>query len=74
MMPMRIRRKGQPIEKLENPTALQWCGRSFPHDDAIQFTLASTRGGIARRDRETGAGIAQSIGRSANAPHRHGWA
>jgi hypothetical protein len=44
MMPMRIRRKGRPIEKLENPTALQRRGRSFPRDHAIQFTLASTPG------------------------------
>ncbi|MGY3470540.1 hypothetical protein ACVW0I_007411 [Bradyrhizobium sp. LM6.11] len=43
MMPMRIRCKGQPIEKLENPTALQTGGRSFPCDHAIQFTLASIR-------------------------------
>ena len=28
MMPMRIRRKGSPMEKLENPTALQRRGRS----------------------------------------------
>jgi hypothetical protein len=43
MMPMRIRCKGPPIEKLENPTALQRGGRSFPCDHAIQFTLASIR-------------------------------
>nr|AWM05486.1 hypothetical protein CIT39_02760 [Bradyrhizobium symbiodeficiens]QDF41958.1 hypothetical protein FJN17_32650 [Bradyrhizobium symbiodeficiens] len=42
MMPMRIRRKGRPIEKLENPTALQCRGRSFPCGHATQFTLAST--------------------------------
>ncbi|MDD1527342.1 hypothetical protein C7U92_23735 [Bradyrhizobium sp. WBOS7] len=42
MMPMRICRKGQPIEKLENPTALQCSGRSFPRGHANQFTLAST--------------------------------
>jgi len=47
MMPMRIRCKGQPIEKLENPTALQCGGRSFPCGHATQFTLASTRGRIA---------------------------
>jgi hypothetical protein len=47
MMPMRIRRKSQPIEKLENPTALQCGGRSFLRDAANQFTLASTSGRIA---------------------------
>jgi hypothetical protein len=63
MMPMRIRCKGQPIEKLENPTALQRGGRSFPCDHAIQFTLASTRGRIVPRIDE-----AQAL------PHRHGQA
>src|SRR4051794_8422443 len=43
MMPMRIRRKTRPIEKLENSTALQCGGRSFPCDHPTQFTLASTR-------------------------------
>jgi hypothetical protein len=43
MMPMRIRRKTRPIEKLENPTALQCGGRSFPCDHPTQFTLASMR-------------------------------
>ncbi|WP_165935880.1 MULTISPECIES: hypothetical protein [unclassified Bradyrhizobium] len=43
MMPMRIRRKSRPIEKLENPAALQRRGRSFPREHAIQLTLASTR-------------------------------
>jgi hypothetical protein len=42
MMPMRIRRKGCPIEKLENPTALQRRGRSGSCDAANQITLAST--------------------------------
>jgi hypothetical protein len=41
---MRIRRKTRPIEKLENPTALQCGGRSFPCDHPTQFTLASPRG------------------------------
>ncbi|BAC52682.1 bll7417 [Bradyrhizobium diazoefficiens USDA 110] len=50
MMPMRIRRKSQPIEKLENPTALQRHGRSFPRDDANQITLASTCGCVAPRE------------------------
>jgi hypothetical protein len=41
MMPMRIRRKGRTIEKLENPTALQRRGRSFSYDATNQITLAS---------------------------------
>jgi hypothetical protein len=48
MMPMRIRRKGRPIEKLENPTALQCGGKSFPCGHATQFTLASTHEGVLR--------------------------
>ncbi|RQH12380.1 hypothetical protein EHH60_15955 [Bradyrhizobium sp. RP6] len=42
MMPMRIRRKSQPIEKLENLAAPQCCGRSFPRDHAIQITCTSS--------------------------------
>ncbi|MVT72510.1 hypothetical protein GPL20_05220 [Bradyrhizobium cajani] len=72
MMPMRIRRKSQPIEKLENPTALQRRGRSFPRDHANQFTLASTRGGVAPRIREARSAIAHAIGfRTPKLPHRH---
>src|SRR3954451_17013776 len=58
MMPMRIRRKTRPIEKLENPTALQCGGRSFPCDHPTQFTLASARKCVARRDRVREAAVA----------------
>jgi len=48
MMPLRIRRKGRGIEKLENPAAPQRRGRSFPREDARRITLASTRRAVTR--------------------------
>src|SRR5256885_7534485 len=69
MMPMRIRRKTRPVEKLENPTALQCGGRSFPCDHPTQFTLASTRKCVARRDRVQGTAVAFW---ALKLPHRHG--
>jgi len=44
MMPLRIRRKGRGIEKLETPAAPQCRGRSFPREEVNRITLASTRG------------------------------
>ncbi|WP_284267649.1 hypothetical protein [Bradyrhizobium iriomotense] len=41
MMPLRIRRKGRPLEKLEIATALQRRKKSFQHDRTIRITLAS---------------------------------
>src|SRR4051794_129260 len=69
MMPMRIRRKTRTIEKLENPTALQCGGRSFPCDHPTQFTLASTWKCVARRDRVQGTAVAFW---ALKLPHRHG--
>jgi hypothetical protein len=68
-MPMGIRRKGRPIEKLENPTALQRRGRSFSYDAANQITLVSTCGWIASRYRAQGK---RSRFGALKLPHRHG--
>jgi hypothetical protein len=41
MMPLRIRRKGPALEKVEIPTASQRRKKSFQHDRTIPITLAS---------------------------------
>jgi hypothetical protein len=41
MMPLRIRRKGSALEKVEIPTALQRRKKSFQHGRTIRITLAS---------------------------------
>ena len=63
MMPLRIRRKGRVLEKLEIATALQRRKKSFQHDRTIRITLASGRDRFATIGSEfNGCDIKRRIG------------